>query len=380
MSVKCHPQSPVDHDKVDNLDTLAPKGGKFRPLSPKEMANLNESQFQSYYAEMPEDYFHQMMTDYNFFVQEFKDPVFEISNASISGSNIDPLSSCKLNHINECGLSSDIGHITEDNPSQSKDITDKSCQSSAEDSDMMENSDSEYYSCDSEDSVEEWSDASSVHNKNGVNKNKVNATQVFNHLYELTLSPAAQSPSDFVIDEEYLLYKVNKKEAEVDISSINGNVVKGDTIVSEANDGTDKWNSEITSSLREDDPLEIDSYSFPFVHRSNSENESIPGCAFDVGIIWSVLTDNIQYQGEKLHTIKLQGVQEYDINPKILYFNADNNNVPNGLPSHSNSDDFIRIQNLFITEPEIKSESLSPLTNQTSKGQFFMAANCNEPK
>ena len=379
MSVKCHPQSPVDHDKADNLDTLAPVGGKFRPLSPKEMANLNESQFQSYYADMPEDYFHQMMTDYNFFVQEFRDPVFEISNASILGSTIDPLSSCNLNHTNKDGLSSDIGHITKNNPSQSINIIGNSCQSPVEDPSLIDNSDSEYYSCDSDDaSVEEGS--SFEHNTNEVNKNEVNAKLVLNHLYELTVSPAAQSPFDFVIDKEHLIHEVGKKGAEVDISSIKGIAVEGDTTISEANDGTDKWNSEITSSLREDDPLEIDSYSFSYVHRSNLEDESIPGCVFDEGVIWSVLTDNIQYQGERFNTIKLQRIQEYDIDPKILHFNADNNNVPDSIPNHANDDDIIGIQNLFITDPEVNTESPSSLTNQTSKEQFFLAANCNEPK
>ena len=38
---------------------------------------MNASELQSYYADMPELQFHQMMQDMDFFAQEFSDPIFE---------------------------------------------------------------------------------------------------------------------------------------------------------------------------------------------------------------------------------------------------------------------------------------------------------------
>ena len=45
-------------------------------FSLKEDGEMNASDLQSYYADMPELQFHQMMQDMDFFAQEFSDPIF----------------------------------------------------------------------------------------------------------------------------------------------------------------------------------------------------------------------------------------------------------------------------------------------------------------
>ena len=154
-------------------------------FSLKEDGEMNASELQSYYADMPELQFHQMMQDMDFFAQEFSDPIFGFVDtfdtlirhysgdpepeihARTSAENLIELEWLYNIRVGESDCSSDSGQIT------------------PEDYDS-EASNSEYYSCEEED---------------GSNQvlGKFNEVEnVLNLLHEVAQSPTVQSFADFV--------------------------------------------------------------------------------------------------------------------------------------------------------------------------------------
>ena len=157
-------------------------------FSLKEDGEMNASELQSYYAEMPELQFHQMMQDMDFFAQEFSDPIFgfvdtfdtlirdysgdpepEIhARTSIqSAENLTESEWLYNIRVGESDCSSDSGQITPENYDS-------------------EASDSEYYSCEEE------------NGSNQVLGKFKEVENVLNLLHEVAQSPAVQSFADFV--------------------------------------------------------------------------------------------------------------------------------------------------------------------------------------
>ena len=66
---------PVLNNEVKSSETL-PVKQEIEVFSLKEDGEMNVSELQPYYADVPELQFHQMMQDIDFFAQEFSDLVF----------------------------------------------------------------------------------------------------------------------------------------------------------------------------------------------------------------------------------------------------------------------------------------------------------------
>ena len=174
-----------------------PVNQEIEAFSLKEDGKMNASELQSYYADMPELQFHQMMQDIDFFAQEFSDPIFDFADTFdtlIRDYSGDPDSEIHARtsiqsaenliesewlyniRVGESDCSSDSGQIT------------------PEDYDS-EASNSEYYSCEEED---------------GSNQvlGKFNEVEnVLNLLHEVAQSPTVQSFADFVPECVVPFYK-----------------------------------------------------------------------------------------------------------------------------------------------------------------------------
>ena len=108
---------------------------------------------------------------------------------------------------------------------------------------------------------------------------------------------------------------------------------------------------------------------------------------YEDNTFWSILTDTVVYHGrdnlssltfniDKLYTTVNQ---THFTDPKDLYFNADNNNIPNstthcetgkGEPEgHGPDSQFLNSQGDNTNRQNFK-----------SKQEYFMAAHCNEPE
>ena len=157
-------------------------------FSLKEDGEMNASELQSYYADMPDLQFHQMMQDMDFFAQEFSDPIFgfvdtfdtlirdysgdpepEIhARTSIqSAENLIETEWLYNIRVGESDCSSDSGQITPEGY-------------------YSEASNSEYYSCEEEDG------SNQVLGKFNEVENELNL------LHEVAQSPTVQSFADFV--------------------------------------------------------------------------------------------------------------------------------------------------------------------------------------
>ena len=186
-SVKGNPQSPDVDSEVHSSGTL-PDTQEIEAFSLKEDEEMNVSELQSYYADMPELQFHQMMQDVDFFAQEFNDPIFEFQNTFsnlVNDYKVDPepevharTSIQSTENLTEPEWLYNF-EKRESNPSgDSGQITDENYDSEA--------SCSEYYSCEEEDGSEQ------------VLGHFDKIENVLNLLHEVSQSPTVQSFADFV--------------------------------------------------------------------------------------------------------------------------------------------------------------------------------------
>ena len=350
-----------------NSSEALPVKQEIEAFSLKEDGEMNASELQSYYADMPELQFHQMMQDMDFFAQEFSDPIFEFvdtldtlireysgdpepeihARTSIqSAENLIESEWLYNIRVGESDCSSDSGQIT------------------PEDYDS-EASDSEYYSCEEED---------------GSNQvlGKFNEVEnVLNLLHEVAQSPTVQSFADFVPEYVVPFY-------EPDIA--RGAVLfdEGVAINEDQNVGNSELCKETSPSFDTEESHSIDLSSTSPIE---TYDKPILECGYEDNAFWSILTDTVVYHEEdnlsslvfdfdKLYTT----VNQTSItDPKDLYFSADNNNIPN-LPTHCESEK---------GEPERhgpgpqflnSQENITFRQNFKSKQEYFMAAHCNEPE
>ena len=312
LSIKGNPQSPVKNDEVNSSETL-PVTQEIEAFSLKEDGDMNVSKLQSYYADMPELQFHQMMQDVDFFAQEFSDPVFEFQNTFsnlVEDYIVDPepevhartsIQSAEnliepewLYNIRE-GESYFLG--------DSGQITNEDYDSEA--------SYSEYYSCEEE---------------NGSNQalGKFNDVEhVLNLLHEVAQSPAVQFFADFVPECVVPFYTSNPVEGTVIFD-------EGVSVHEDQNVGNSKLCKETSPSFDNEESQQIDLSSSLHVE---SHDKLIPESGLEDCAFWSILTDTVSYyQEENVSSFKIESELEttttYHTDSKVLYFCADHNNEP----------------------------------------------------
>ena len=336
-------------------------------FSLKEDGEMNASELQSYYADMPELQFHQLMQDMDFFAQEFSDPVFGFADTFdtlIRDYSGDPeleiharTSIQSAENLIESEWLYNIRVGESDCYSDSGQITPEDYDSEA--------SSSVYYSCEEED---------------GSNQvlGKFNEVEnVLNLLHEVAQSPTVQSFADFVPECVVPFYEPDIVKDTVLFDegvAINGDQnVENSELCKETNPSFD---TEETHSIDLSSTSLIETYDKPILDSGYEDN------AF-----WSILTDTVVYHGENnLSSLKFDidnlyttVNQTYITDPKDLYFSADNNNIPDltthcetgkGEPGgHGPGPKFLNSQGDNIKRQNFK-----------SKQEYFMAAHCNEPE
>ena len=362
MSVKGNPKSPVKNDEVNSSETL-PVTQEIETFSLKEDDEMNASELQSYYVEMSESQFNQKMQDVDFFAQEFNDPVLKDTyNSLIEESVEDPVpeihARTSIQSAENLIESEWLYNIRVGEPDYSSD----SDQITTEDYDS-EASNSEYYSCEEEDGSEQvLGKFSDVEN-------------VFNLLHEVAQTPAVQSFADFIPGCVVPLY--------------DSEPVKGTVLFDEGVSMKEDQNMENSELCKETNPSYDTEETLPIDLSSTSHIETydklIPECDPKHNAFWSILTDLVScYKEENPSFLRMQSEnsctdqsKSYYRNPKDLYFNADNNNVPNLNTCHkSKKGEFGN----YV--PDSQSFDLQGQDGYTvsSKKEYFMAAHCNEPE
>ena len=336
-------------------------------FSLKEDGEMNASDLKSYYAEMPELQFHQMMQDMDFFAQEFSDPIFGFADTfdtlirDYSGdpeSEIHARTSIQSAELAESEWLYNIGVGESDCSSDSGQITPEDYDSEA--------SNSEYYSCEEED---------------GSNQvlGKFNEVEnVLNLLHEVAQSPTVQSFADFVPECVVPFYEPETAKGTVLFD-------EGVAINEDQNVGNSELCKETNPSFDTEESHTIDLSSTSPIE---TYDKSILECGYEDNAFWSILTDTVVYHGEnnlsslifdfdKSYNTTVN--QTYITDPKDLYFNADNNNVPN----------FLKYSETGKGEPgghgpdsQILNSQEDNTHRQTfkSKQEYFMAVHCNEPE
>ena len=329
----------------------------------KEDDKKNVSELQSHYIERPELQFHQKMQDMDFFAQEFNDPVLNYTDTNYSlveESVVDPgpeiharTSIQSAENLTESELLYNIRVGEPDCSSDPDQIT-------TEDSDS-EASNSEYYSCEEED---------------GSNKVLGKCSEVeymLNLLHEVAQSPAVQSFADFV--------------PECVVSFCDSELVRGTVLFDEGvlmkedqNVGKSELCKETSPSFDTEETLPIDLSSTSHIE---TYDKLIPECDLKHCTLWSILVDIVSYHKEEnsssfqTEALYIDQPKTYYRNPKDLYFNADNNNVPNlNISNKSKKGEF----GDYVSNSQSLDSQVKDRHYVSSKRQYFMAANCNEPK
>ena len=315
MGVKGNPQSPVLDSEVHSSEPL-PDTQEIEAFSLKEDGQMNVSELQSYYAEMPELQFHQMMQDVEFFAQEFNDPVFEFQNTFsnlVSEYKVDPepevharTSIQSAENLIEPEWMCNTGEREIDSLSDSGQITDENYDSEA--------SCSEYYSCEEENGSEQ------------VLGHYDKIENVLNLLHEISQSPAVQSFADFVPECVVPFYTPEP---------VKGTVLfdEGVSVQEDHPRGKGELCKDASPSFDNAEPLPIDLSSTLHV---DEHDKPILECGLDDCASWSILTDTVSYyQKDNVSSLKLESdsdsieVQDtYYTNAKNMYFCAANNNIP----------------------------------------------------
>ena len=354
-SVKGNPQSPDIDSEVHSSETL-PDTQEIEAFSLKEDEEMNVSELQSYYADMPELQFHQMMQDVDFFAQEFNDPVFEFQNTFsnlINEYKVDPepevharTSIQSTENLTEPEWLYNF-EKRESNPSgDSGQITDEDYDSEA--------SCSEYYSCEEEDGSEQ------------VLGHFDKIENVLNLLHEVSQSPAVQSFADFVPECVVPFYTPEP---------VKGTVLfdEGVSVQEDHPRGKGEQSTDTSPSFDYQEPLPIDLSSALHVEQ---DGQSIPECSLDDCAFWSILTDTVSYyQKDHLSSLVLESdstdvPDTYYQSAKDMYFCAANNNTP-----------YIGNEELVGDWFSLCSDEINNTKeNFKSKDEYFMAAHCNEPE
>ena len=313
MSVKGYPQSPVINSEVSSSETL-PETQEIEAFSLKEDDQMNVSELQSYYADMPELQFHQMMQDVDFFAQEFNDPVFEFQSTFsnlVNDYRVDPepevharTSIQSAENLIEPEWMYNIGERESNFSNDSGQIINENYDSEA--------SCSEYYSCEEEDGSEQ------------VLGHFDKVENVLNLLHEISQSPAVQSFADFVPECVVPFYTPKP---------VQGTVLfdEGVSIQEDQPRGKSELSKDTSPSFGNEEPLPIDLSSALHV---DNHDESIPECDLDDCAFWSILTDTVSYyQKDHVSSLVLESdstdtQDTYYTCAKEMYFCAANNNVP----------------------------------------------------
>ena len=362
MSIKGNPKCPVNNNEVESSETL-PVKQEIDAFTLKEDDEKNVSELQSHYVERQELQFNQKMQDVDFFGQEFNDPVLnytETNYSLIEESVEDPTyeihARTNIQSAENLIESEWPYNIRVGEPDYSSDPD----QITTEDSDS-EASNSEYYSCEEEDgSNKVLSKFSEVEN-------------VLNLLHEVAQSPAVQSFADFV--------------PECVVPFCDSELVRGTVLVDEGvlmkedkNVGKSKLCKETSPSFDTEATLPIDLSSTSHIE---TYDKFIPECDFKHCALWSILVDIVSYHEEEnsssfqTEALYKDQPKTYYRNPKDLYFNADNNNVPNlNTCNKSKKGEFGN----YASNPQFLNSQVKDRHYVSSQRQYFMAANCNEPK
>ena len=336
-----------------------PDTQEIEAFSLKEDDQMNVSELQSYYADMPELQFHQMMQDVEFFAQEFNDPVFEFQSTFsnlVDDYKVDPepevharTSIQSAENLIEPEWMYNTGIRESETLSDSGQITDENYDSEA--------SCSEYYSCEEEDGSEQ------------VLGHFDKIENVLNLLHEISVSPAVQSFADFLPECVVPFYTPEP---------VKGTVLfdEGVSVQEDHPRGKSELNKDASPSFDNEEPLPID---LPSTLHVDEHDKSIPERGIDDCAFWSILTDTVSYyQKDNLSSLVLETdsieVQDtYYKNAKDMYFCAANNNIPN-KGKEENEKDNIGYFSL------LDEENIKVRENFESKEEYFMAAHCNEPE
>ena len=288
-------------------------------FSLKEDGEMNASDLQSYYADMPELQFHQMMQDMDFFAQEFSDPIFgfvDTFDTLIRDYSGDPepeihaRTSIQSAELAESEWLYNIGLGESDCSSDSGQITPEDYDSEA--------SDSEYYSCEEEDG------------SNQVLGKFNDVENVLNLLHEVAQSPTVQSFADFTPECVVPFYEPK---------TVKGTVLfdEGVAINEDQNVGNSELCKETNPSF---DTEESHTINLSLTSPIETHDKSILECGYEDNAFWSILTDTVVYHEENNFSSLIFDIdksyntteeQTYITDPKDLYFNADNNNIPNNI-------------------------------------------------
>ena len=363
MSIEGTPTTgPVLNNEVKSSEAL-PVRQKIEAFSLNEDGEMNASELQSYYADMPEFQFHQMMEDMDFFAQEFSDPVFGFVDAF--DTLIRDYSGDPEPEIHARPSIQSAENLIESEWLYNIRVGESDCWPITPEDYDSEANNSEYYSCEEED---------------GSNQvlGKFNEVEnVLNVLHEVAQSPTVQSSADFVPECVVPFYEPD--------------VVKGTVLFDEGvaiNEDQNVGNSELCKETNPSfDTEESHSIDLSSISPIETYGKPILECDYEDNAFWSILTDTVVYHGEnnlsslvfdfnKLYTTVNQ---TYITDPKDLYFSADNNNIPNllthcetgkGEPGgHGPGPQFLNSQ-----------ENSTYRQNFKSKQEYFMAAHCNEPE
>ena len=236
---------------------------------------MNVSELQSYYADMPELQFHQMMQDVEFFAHEFNDPVFEFQNTFsnlVSDYKVDPepevharTSIQSAENLIEPDWMCNIGKREFESLGDSGQVTDEDYDSEA--------SCSEYYSCEEEDGSEQ------------VLGHFDKIENVLNLLHEISQSPAVQSFADFVPECVVPFYTPEP---------VKGTVLfdEGVSVQEDHPRGKGELSKDASPSFDNEEPLPID---LPSALHVDEHDKSIPECGLDDCAFRSILTDTVSY-------------------------------------------------------------------------------------
>ena len=328
MCVKGNPECPDKYSLKSNPEILPEKQENNDNKNVEVEKNI--SALISYYENMPEAQFHQMMCDDGFFAQEFSDPVFEIGNVynyvPMENWGIFKSSLISTDRLEE-GIQSASSPFCSEQLLNKKDVIDASgntghiatgidTQSLNSQTDY---SDEEYFSCE-----EDFHEDSKVEDDLGdLGTTEVNGDAVLNCLYEISLSPMTQFPGDFVVEQEFPYFTNPEIEKESLVQTASNIVMKEDN-----GENSELGNKVKPSFDLEFEPHEIESHSTLYTNYLSQECKSIPKNVAQNGALWSILTDQVHFCGEKSNALRHKESKSHFVDPKELYFNADHNNVP----------------------------------------------------
>ena len=182
-----------------------PDTQEIEAFSLKDDSQMNVSELQSYYAEMPELQFHQMMQDVDFFAQEFNDPIFEFQNTFselVDNYKVDPEPEVHARTSIQSAENLIEPEWMCNTEMRESDSSGDSGQVRPEDYDS-EASCSEYYSCEEEDGSDQ------------VLGHFDKIENVLNLLHQVAQSPTVQSLADFLPECVMPFYSSNSVEGTV---------------------------------------------------------------------------------------------------------------------------------------------------------------------